>query len=98
MNIHLKLTAAAATTATATTTATMTKSSSDTVLHMNWLAPPVKNWRFLLQPSYTVRMPLLIATRAFGLETCQKSLQWCCLHRLHTVHHRSDLEVRFKYH
>jgi len=31
------------------------------------LAPPVKNWKILLEQSFTARMPLLTATSAFGL-------------------------------
>jgi len=31
-------------------------------------APPVKNWRILLERSLTAHMPLLTATSAFDLE------------------------------
>jgi len=30
-------------------------------------APPVKNWRILLEQSFTAHMPLLTATSTFGL-------------------------------
>ena len=36
-------------------------------VNLRYPAPPVKNWRILLVQSFTVHMPLLMATSAFRL-------------------------------
>jgi len=54
-----------------------------TALYCVSRSPPVKNWRILLVQSFTVRMPLLTATSAFGLGRRRwSSHQQCYLHRL----------------
>jgi len=35
--------------------------------NLHWPASPVKNWRILLEQSFTARMALLMATSAFRL-------------------------------
>jgi len=48
-------------------------------------APPVKNWRILLEQTFTARMPLLMAASAFGLGRRRwSSSQQCYLHCLCT--------------
>ena len=62
-------------TITTTTTTTTTRPSTSTILRALYRAtcisrhplPPVKNSRILLKQSFTARMPLLMATSAFGL-------------------------------
>jgi len=50
-------------------------------------APPVKNWRILLEQSYTAYMPLLMATSAFRLRRRRWSSPQRCLPAPSPYHH-----------
>ena len=48
-----------------------------------------KNWRILFVQSFTVSMPLLTTTNAFGSGRRRLSSQQCYLHCLHTSYNHS---------